>query len=64
MTDNEKKPVPGVKKTNTFKAVDLKGKRKELPAATREMIEKQQQNVMNMYRELKKTNRLNSNLNV
>lgn len=56
----QNKPSPRVKKTAAFKAVDLKGKRKELPGATRQMIELQQQNVINMYKEMKKKNRLDS----
>lgn len=51
---------PKAPKTQKNGVIDLKGKRKELPAATRQMIEKQQQNVMDMYRQLKKTNRLNN----
>lgn len=39
---------------------DLKGKRRELTDGMRQMIEKQQQSVMDMYRELKKKNRLNN----
>lgn len=52
--------APRLKKTSAFKAVDLKGKRKELPGATRQMIEQQQQNVINMYKEMKKKNRLDT----
>lgn len=36
---------------------DLKGKRKDLSFAMRNMIENEQQNVMEMYRELKKKQR-------
>lgn len=36
---------------------DLKGKRKELPMATRQMIENQQKNVVELYRQLKKKSR-------
>lgn len=53
----------GVKSGTVFKAIDLKGKRKELPAAARQMIEQQQQNVMNLYKEMKKKNRL-ENINI
>lgn len=61
--DGAGEPKPKKTKKATVdpkKPVDLKGKRKELPAATRQMIEKQQQSVMDMYRQLKKTNRLNN----
>lgn len=53
----------GVKNTSAFKTIDLKGKRKELPAAARQMIEQQQQNVMNLYKEMKKKHRL-ENINI
>lgn len=53
----------GVKNGSVFKAIDLKGKRKELPAAARQMIEQQQQNVMNLYKEMKKKHRL-ENINI
>lgn len=51
-----KKPKATTQKTSH----DLKGKRRELTQGMRQMIEKQQQNVMDMYRELKKKNRLNN----
>lgn len=49
---------PVTKKASKKKAkevkLDLKGKRKKLPAATRMKIEREQQNVIEMYRQLKK----------
>jgi len=45
------------KTTPKLPSFDLKGKRKELPMATREMIENQQKNVVELYRQLKKKNR-------
>lgn len=53
----------GVTNGAVFKVIDLKGKRKELPAAARQMIEQQQQNVMSLYKEMKKKNRL-ENINI
>lgn len=51
-------PNGGKVKMTAHGTIDLTGKRKELPTATRMMIEKQQQNVMDMYRQLKKKNRM------
>ncbi|KAJ6638095.1 hypothetical protein Bhyg_10828 [Pseudolycoriella hygida] len=48
----------GKTKNNTkLPSFDLKGKRKELPIGTRQMIENQQKNVVELYRALKKKNR-------
>lgn len=52
---DETKPV--TKSTPKLPSFDLKGKRKELPMATRQMIENQQKNVVELYRQLKKRNR-------
>lgn len=54
------KPAKKAKATTAKTSFDLKGKRRELTEGMRQMIEKQQQNVMDMYRELKKKNRLNN----
>lgn len=40
------------------KAVDLKGKRKDLPRLTREMIELKQKNAIDAYRQLKKNKKI------
>ncbi|XP_035902505.1 coiled-coil domain-containing protein 137 [Anopheles stephensi] len=56
-TEEEEEPLPK-KSSKKAKAketkLDLKGKRKNLPAATRMKIELEQQNVIEMYRQLKK----------
>ncbi|XP_037046265.1 coiled-coil domain-containing protein 137 [Bradysia coprophila] len=51
------KEQPKANKATKLPSFDLKGKRKELPMATRQMIENQQKNVVEMYRQLKKKNR-------
>ncbi|XP_053659290.1 coiled-coil domain-containing protein 137 [Anopheles marshallii] len=55
-TEEQEEPVP--KKTSKKKGsepkLDLKGKRKKLPVATRMKIEREQQSVIDMYRQLKK----------
>lgn len=53
-------PAKKSKNSAVSKVIDLKGKRKELPDTTREMIEKQQQSAIEMYRQLKKNNRINN----
>uniref|UniRef100_A0A182RUM0 M-type 9 protein n=1 Tax=Anopheles funestus TaxID=62324 RepID=A0A182RUM0_ANOFN len=55
-TENQEEPVPKKtsKKKKTETKLDLKGKRKKLPMATRMNIEREQQNVIEMYRQLKK----------
>lgn len=45
-TENDKNSSSGI--------VDLKGKRKDLPAATRERLDRAQQDTVEMYRQLKK----------
>ncbi|XP_050070644.1 coiled-coil domain-containing protein 137 [Anopheles maculipalpis] len=52
----EEEPVPKKKSKKKAKEtkLDLKGKRKNLPAATRMKIEREQQNVIELYRQLKK----------
>lgn len=52
--ENSSKISSKVNIKNKSNIIDLKGKRKELPRATREMIEKQQQNAMDAYRLIKK----------
>ncbi|XP_052889512.1 coiled-coil domain-containing protein 137 [Anopheles moucheti] len=58
-TEDQEEPVP--KKTSKKKAtetkLDLKGKRKKLPVATRMKIEREQQSVIEMYRQMKKKQR-------
>lgn len=53
----KEKNVP--QKTNVIKAktVSLKGKRKDLSITMRQMIESEQDNVVKLYKELKKKNR-------
>lgn len=58
--DADAAPAKKPKKPAANKPVDLKGKRKELPNTTREMIEKQQQSAIDLYRQLKKNNRINN----
>lgn len=41
-------------KNNNSAKIDLKGKRKDLPAATRERLDRAQQDTVEMYRQLKK----------
>uniref|UniRef100_A0A182MWQ2 Coiled-coil domain-containing protein 137 n=1 Tax=Anopheles culicifacies TaxID=139723 RepID=A0A182MWQ2_9DIPT len=57
-TQTEEQQEPSPKKTSKKKAaetkLDLKGKRKKLPVATRMKIEREQQSVIEMYRQLKK----------
>ncbi|XP_050097806.1 uncharacterized protein LOC126578874 [Anopheles aquasalis] len=51
--DQQQTPSKKAKPAVTTK-IDLKGKRKNLPVATRMKIEREQQNVIEMYRQLKK----------
>uniref|UniRef100_A0A182VRK7 M-type 9 protein n=1 Tax=Anopheles minimus TaxID=112268 RepID=A0A182VRK7_9DIPT len=55
-TEEPDDPVPKKtpKKKTTEAKLDLKGKRKKLPVATRMKIEREQQSVIEMYRQLKK----------
>ncbi|XP_053680506.1 coiled-coil domain-containing protein 137 [Anopheles nili] len=56
---NEEEPAPkkSSKKEAKQPKVDLKGKRKKLPMATRLKIEREQQSVIEMYRKMKKKSR-------
>lgn len=46
-----------IQKTSNKATTSLKGKRKEMSMAMRHMIEKEQSNVIEMYKQLKKTQR-------
>uniref|UniRef100_A0A182K7F6 Uncharacterized protein n=1 Tax=Anopheles christyi TaxID=43041 RepID=A0A182K7F6_9DIPT len=52
--DEEPVPKKSSKKKEKETKLDLKGKRKKLPIATRMKIEREQQSVIEMYRQLKK----------
>lgn len=56
---NESKVKISKTDSKSSTTIDLKGKRKDLPVATRRMIEHQQSKAIEMYRQLKK-NKMNS----
>lgn len=53
----KEEPSQKILSSKKLPSFDLKGKRKELPMAARQMIENQQKNVVELYRKLKKKNR-------